>query len=455
MNLKKINLIIGREYSVRVKKKSFILTTILTPILFALLITVPSMIMLMGNNDEEKILVLDESGVVSPYLESSKTIDYSFAEGVSMESLKARFDTLGIYALIDISPLDENSNVNVTSYSREPLSYDIKSDIEKGIGNAIQETKLKQYDIENLDSILADIKTDVSINAITITKNGGEKKDNVTIYMAISYIMSFMIYMFIALFGSMVMRGVIEEKSSRIVEVIVSSVNSFELMMGKIIGVAAVAFTQFVIWILLTVGLVFGIGVVAGGSLSAPAQPDLTAQMVDSASSLTGVGDTAVVDGASTNAFLQDILSQLGGINYLQLIVCFLIYFFLGYLLYAAMYAAVGSAVDNEADTQQLSLPVTIPLVIGLFIMLHAFQHPGSQLSIWASIIPFTSPMVMLARIPFGVVPAWELILSIGVLIFTFIAVAYFSAKIYKVGILTYGKKASFKDLMKWIKYKN
>jgi ABC-2 type transport system permease protein len=276
----------------------------------------------------------------------------------------------------------------------------------------------------------------VPVEALTLTSDGGEKTDSVEAYMVMSYIMSFLIYMFTFMFGNMVMRGVIEEKSNRIVEVVVSSVSSFELMMGKIIGVAGVALTQFIIWIVLTLLLVMGGGLIFGADV-----------LSGSATAVPGAAEAG-------EAVASGILGGLASLNIPYLLVFFLVYFLLGYLLYASMFAAVGSAVDNEADTGQLAMPITIPLMLGLFIMLHTFQHPSSGLSFWASIIPFTSPMVMLARLPFGVVPGWQLALSIFLLLVTFVFVTYLSAKIYRVGILMYGKKASFKDLYKWMKSK-
>ena len=244
--------------------------------------------------------------------------------------------------------------------------------------------------------------------------------------------------MFVLMFGNMVMRSVIDEKSSRIVEVVVSSVKPFDLMIGKILGVASVAVLQFLIWIVFTTVLVFGFQYAVG-----------TEMMMQE---VNGVTEQVQVIGGS--AELGNIMSAISEIDFVYILGNFFIYFVLGYLLYAAMFAAVGSAVENEADTQQLSVPVTMPLIAGLFIMLHTFQHPDSALSVWASIIPFTSPMVMLARIPFeGGVPLWQLLLSIGLLLLTFIGIVYLSGKIYRVGILMYGKKAGFKDLWKWLKY--
>lgn len=465
MNLSKINVIIGREYSVRVKKKSFILTTILTPILFALLMVIPILIMTYGGGDAKIVKIIDESGLMSEGFKNSGKVEYQFIEGFTMEEVKANFNMHNCYAVIGISHLDSNNNVSVVSYSKEPLNVDIKNSIASAVKKRVEEYKLGLYDIDNLSEIMDAVKSDVRVEALTITKDGKEKKETVEIYMALSYVMSFLIYMFVFMFGTMVMRGVIEEKETRIIEVIVSSVKPFELMMGKIVGVALVALTQFVIWIGLTLALVVGISAAAGINLKV--EPDSMSQITQMIpSSVTDSGEITQAMGTLSaqgtdgltgeeSSMIEDILRQVSQINFGYILLCFLLYFLFGYLLYAALFAAVGSAVDNEADTQQLSIPITIPLILGLFIMLSTFQDPNSTLSVWASMIPFTSPMVMLARVPFGVVPDWQLLLSLGLLVITFIGAVYISAKIYQVGILTFGKKATFKDLYKWIKSKN
>ncbi|MBQ4021738.1 MAG: ABC transporter permease [Bacteroidales bacterium] len=441
MNLNKIGIIIGREYTTRVKKKSFILTTLLTPVFMAVLILIPSVIMLYQGKDQQKVMLVDRSGLVQPYFQSGEKVEYSFADtNADIEQMKADFDDLGIDVLVVVSGLDADNNVSVTTYSKEPVSLEDKSSISRKVETAVRDYKLKAYDIVGYEDIMAKVKTDVPVEALTLTSDGGEKADSVEAYMIMAYIMSFLIYMFTFMFGNMVMRGVIEEKSNRIVEVVVSSVSSFELMMGKIIGVAGVALTQFIIWIVLTLLLVSAGGALFGADL-----------LSSGAAAVPGAAEaTDAVAGTVANG----ILGGLASLNIPYLLVFFLIYFLLGYLLYASMFAAVGSAVDNEADTGQLAMPITIPLMLGLFIMLHTFQHPSSGLSFWASIIPFTSPMVMLARLPFGVVPGWQLALSIALLLLTFVFVTYLSARIYRVGILMYGKKASFKDLYKWMKSK-
>lgn len=474
MGKSKIGIIIGREYAIRVKKKSFIFTTILTPLLFAALMVVPSLIaMYSGAEQGQKIRIVDESGIVMPYLESDEEIIYEeAAPGETLASMKERFKELDVFAVVGISPLDSNKNVSVTAYSEKQINMEIQSSIRKSVKKAVEDNKLKDYDIPNLDQVLEDIKSDVKMNTYTIDEETGEEKASmVEIYMGIGYIASFLIYMFIFMFGNMVMRSIIEEKTTRIVEVIVSSVKPFQLMMGKILGVAAVGLTQFLIWIVLTVAIVTGVTAAIGSDKVTESVMEQAGgqQQIAQVAEITGIdqeqmkevmasqGVPAFPDAQSV-AEEEDgfagVMQALKNINYVQIVACFLIYFLLGYLLYSGMFAAVGSAVDNEADTQQLLLPITMPLIIGLFIMLHTFQYPDSSLSFWASIIPFTSPMVMMARIAYGV-PMWELALSIGLLIVTFLLLTYISGKIYRIGILMYGKKAGWKDLYKWLKYKN
>ena len=459
MNLKKIGLVISHEYSVRVRKKSFILTTLLTPLFFGALICVPALIMLWGGGDEQKVKIIDRTGEIAARFEDSGNTRYELAaEGETLDLMKEHFKDMGLYAIVDISDFNDKDEVAVTTYSKEPLNIEIKSAVGRTVNKAVEDRKLARYRIGDLEKIMADVKTDIKLNTLTLKEDGNAEEDSVEIYMVLSYIMSFLIYMFVFMFGTMVMRSVIDEKSSRVVEVIVSSVNSVDLMIGKIVGVALVALTQFAIWIGLTAAIAGGVMGAAGpkllGSLGG------TEQLMQMASD-TSVGihpngmemlTQAAADENAPDAL--KIVAQIRDLNWGYILGCFLLYFLLGYLLYAAMFAAIGSAVDNEADTQQLTLPLTLPLIVGLFIMLHTFEHPGSQLSIWASIIPWTSPMVMLARVPFGVVPAWQLILSLVILALTFLATAWLSAKVYKAGILMYGKKSSFKDLWHWIRMK-
>ena len=440
MGKSKIAVIIAREFAIRVKKKSFIFTTLLTPLLFAALMVIPGLIASYSEGDEGlKVGVVDNSGIVMPYMESDSEVAFEQIMGRSLEDLKSDFDNLDLFALVGISQLDSTNNVSVVTYSKKQLNMDIKNRIERNVEAAVEENKLKGYGIPQLEQIMADVESNVRVNTYTLDDKGEEKASKVEIFMIIGYIASFMIYMFIFLFGNMVMRSVIEEKTTRIIEVIVSSVKPFQIMMGKILGVASVALTQFFIWVVFTLAIVTVAGSALG--LNDPAQtlPVTTDIPVDE-----------IVAAAQTEG--GDFLQALKDVNYMQIVGCFLVYFVLGYLLYSSMFAAVGAVVDNEADTQQFILPVTMPIIIGLFIMLHTFQYPDSSLSFWGSVIPFTSPLVMMARIAYGV-PAWELALSIGLLVVAFVGMAYLSGKIYRVGILMYGKKPSWKEIYKWLKY--
>lgn len=439
----KIFIIIAREFSVRVKKKSFILTTILTPLFFAACMIVPALITAFSSGEEGlKVAVVDESGIVTEYLESNKQVIFEPVIGKNIEELKSNFDSLGVYAIAHISQLDSNNNLSVSLFADKQVNIDVMSAVEQCAEKAVQQKKLATYNIPQLLDIVDDIYSGVSVESYKLSE-GEESVSKVEIYMIIGYIASFMIYMFVLLFGNMVMRSVIEEKTTRIIEVLVSSVKPFQILMGKIVGVASVALTQFVIWIVITFVAVSVVSSMLGSEVVAQAG---TQQM-----EVAGVEAQAVAQ-VSQGGQMGGYLEALASVNYVGIIAAFVAYFILGYLLYSSMFAAIGAAVDNEADTQQLSMPVTMPLIIGLFIMLHTFQYPDSALSFWGSIIPFTSPMVMMARIAYGV-PAWELALSIGLLFVTFVAMTYLSAKIYRIGILMYGKKPGWKELFKWLKY--
>lgn len=463
MNIRTVNVIIAREYLTKVKKKSFLLTTFLGPVFFAALCILPSLIMFMAEDSGKRVGVVDKSGIVMPYMTDSEQISYTDCSDVPVDTLKSRYFDMDLDALVLISELDTAARtVSVSAYSQKPLSVDMKETLSRNVNNAVEEYRLATYDIKGLKQILEDVRVDIPVATYTLDDSGQEKITSSEVYMIVSLVLSVIIYMFIAMFSAMVMQSVIEEKSTRVVEVLISSVNSLELMFGKIIGVAAVALTQFFLWIVLTAVIVLGVSPFIGMdaiTASASMQGDQMVQMAEGlgvdSSMMESAGMAASADmlPASSDSELSAIVSTLAGLNYGEILLSFVIYFVLGYLLYASLFAAIGSAVENEADTQQLQMPVTIPLLLAFFIAFYAFKAPDSQVVFWGSIIPFTSPIVMLARIPFGV-PFWELALSVGLLLVTFAAMAYISAKIYKVGILMYGKKTTFKDLYKWLKQK-
>ena len=461
MNFHIINVIIGREYLTRVKKKSFLLTTFLAPIFLAAIMILPSVIMFMAEDKGKQVAVVDGSGIVMPYMVDSEAVDYVDYSGEQPDSIKAGFKGMGLDALVVVSPLDlETRSVSVSAYSHKPMSVDMKEAIRANVNRAVEDYRLESYDIDGLKQILEDVQADIPVATYTLEDDGEARITSSEVYMFVSLIFSIIIYMFIAMVSGMVMQSVIEEKSSRVVEVLVSSVKATELMFGKIIGVACVALTQFFLWVVLTGVLVAGAGAVIGFDSiaeSAAVQTDPMTQMAEGLGVdqeiMEQSGMTVQMEMPSGDSELAAVLQTLKDIDYPMLLISFVIYFILGYLLYASLFAAIGSAVENEADTQQLQLPVTIPLILAFFIAFYAFKAPDSQVVFWGSMIPFTSPIVMLARIPFGV-PVWELVLSVVLLLLTFAGIAYISAKIYKIGILMFGKKTTFRDLYKWLKQK-
>ena len=453
MKLRNISTIISREYMTRVKKKSFLLTTFLVPVLFAAMCILPSVIMFMAKDKGKQVAVVDQSGMVMPYFVDSELVDYTDYSSESPEEMKNRFEELSLDVLVVISAIDpENKTVTVSSYSEKPLSMDLKEGISSKVSEAVEDYRISLYEMGDLKQILEDVQVEVPVTTYTLDESGEEKITSSEVYMAISMVFAIIIYMFIVMFSAMVMQSVIEEKSSRVVEVLVSSVKATELMFGKIIGVACVALTQFFLWIVLTLVLVGGFSAF-GGFNALMGDAANAEQMMEMTSQMGGADIAGMTAAFSQDSELGAVMSTLKDINWGQMILAFIVYFALGYLLYASFFAAIGSAVENEADTNQLQMPVTIPLMLAFFIAIYAFNAPDSQLVWWGSMIPFTSPIVMLARIPFGV-PAWELALSIVLLVGTFIASGWISAKIYKIGILMFGKKTTFKDLWKWLRLK-
>ena len=465
MNFKKMWIVIQREYLNKVKKKSFLLITFLAPVFFAAICILPSVIMMGAKEEAKQVGVIDRSGIVLPYLTDNDVTHFvDLGADTSAEDVKADFSAAGVDILLTISELDtENRTVQADCYSEKPMGMDTGSMIESRINDAVEAYRIDSYGIENLEEIMSSVKSNVKLHTYTIDEAGKETISESGIYMALSLILGMALYMFIALFSGMVMSSVIEEKSSRVVEVLMSSVKSTELMFGKIIGVALVALTQFVLWILLTLMLLgVAMGIMGKDKLMGMMGDESTTEMVqqmspgmnlpgdmDMESALAAATDTTAV-AAGEPSGMEVIMGTLGNIDLGLILFAFLFFFVFGYLLYASMFAAIGSAVENEGEATQLQLPVTIPLMLAFFIALYAFKAPDSSIVFWGSMIPFTSPIAMLARIPFGV-PTWQLVLSMVILVLTFLVCAWGSAKIYKVGILMYGKKSTFKDLWKWL----
>jgi len=448
MNFRTLGIIISREYLNKVKKKSFLVITFVVPVLFAALCVIPSIIMMKAKDEVKKIAVVDRSGIIMPTLEDGETLNYVDYSTFELDSVKNHISDLGYDAVLSISALDTVAHtVSADLYSAKPLGLDASENIDHAINSAVEDYRINISGIANLREIMKEVKPNISLHSYTISEDGEEKISEAGVFSVVSMLLGLMLYMFIALFSGMVMSSVIEEKSSRVVEVLISSVKATELMFGKIIGVALVAITQFLLWIILTAAIIGIVGGIVGTDIL---QGTDTTEIVQAAG-ISADQAQAVAAAVSDDSEMGTVVSSIRNLPFGMIIVSFLIFFFFGYILYATMFAAIGSAVENEADTQQLQLPVTIPLMLGFFIAFLAMKAPDNPIVFWGSMIPFTSPIVMLTRIPYGVEP-WELILSIALLVGTTILFAWLSAKIYKVGILMFGKKSTWKDLMKWLK---
>ena len=420
--MRKIWLIIKREYLVRVRKKSFIVMTIVGPLLMAALMIVPTY--LANETQELRTIAIEEDGYeFTNKIEDTDLLHFSKIPTEEAILLKNNFSESNYYALLHIE------RDNFTLYSNQQISLSVSKSLEKQLEKIIEHQKLKAAGID-LD-ILSKAESSVQITTKIISKDGNTTNSQAEASMGIGFICGILIYIFIFMYGTMVMRGVIEEKTSRIVEVIISSVKPFQLMMGKILGVALVGLTQFALWILLTIAIA-----------------SVAELMFMDTSSMT-----SEVNSAEQSILLSEISNLASGINLVQIFFSFIFYFLAGYLMYSSLFAAVGSAVDAEADSQQFVLPITIPLILAFILIQPVMENPDGTLAFWMSIIPFTSPVIMMVRLPFGVAN-WELALSMVVLVLSFVLTTHLAGKIYRTGILMYGKKTSYKELWKWLTYK-
>lgn len=450
MRLRNIGIVIGREYSTRVKKKSFIITTLLVPVLLFLCSVAFGILIATSKDKTKAVAVVDESGVVMPYLKDSKTISYQDMSTLQLDTVKAHLSDMNLDGVLYISKFDEEMNLNATFTSLKPVGLGVTEEMSRYIDDAVEDARIESYDIDGLKEIMEKIQSNVRVSAYTMDDSGEEKVSESGVNSILSMFLGIIIFMFIAMFGGMVMSSVIEEKNSRVVEVLISSVKATELMFGKIIGVALVALTQFLLWIVFA-AIILG---ATAGIVSPKIMNSVDAQaIVESMPAGTSNMDAMTAVLAQTDAEAADMLGTLAGLNIPMMVAYFIVFFLLGYLLYGSLYAAIGSAVENENDSSQLQMPITIPLMIAYLIALYAYNAPDSTVALWGSMIPFTSPIVMLARIPFGV-PAWQIALSIVLLLATTVLCVWISARIYKVGILMFGKKTTWKELWKWLKQK-
>lgn len=435
--MNRLGLVIQREYITRVRKKSFIILTLLMPVLMVAISLVPLWLSTLNDGAEKRIAVIDNTGIYAPLLES--TDQYTFVVVGEPEARTAE-DRLGgdLFAILQITG-DLNKNpraVSLTSEKQTP--QDLQSLITRTLNEKVTSQRLDDLtSSSNVDgATIAQVRSiveergPVSLRTLRMGGDGSVSESSTEIATIIGMIFTILIYMFILMYGNMVMQAVLEEKKSRVVEVMVSSVKPVNLLIGKIVGIGLVGITQLAIW-----GLLGGI-LFSGVSLFL-AMPDQSAALS---------ADMSGID-------MEGVMSAIMSVNWLEIGVYFLLFFVGGYVLYAAIFAMFASAVDSEEDTTQFMTPVTLIIVLAFFAGFYSVGNPDGPLAFWASLIPFSSPIVMMVRIPFGI-PLWEKLLSIVLLYGTFILISIFAAKIYRVGILMYGKKPSIKEMMKWTRYK-
>lgn len=444
--MKNIFLVLKREYLTRVRKKSFIVMTILGPLLIGAFYgfigwTAMSSISL------KKVEVIDESNIFKGKFKNTEELAYSYS-AASLDKAKKDFAKSDYDALVFI-PKDIMENPKgVKIFSEKSLSIELQSGIEKTIENEIETIKLTEAGITQ--KVLEDAKMNVNSETISLSEEG-EKSNSSVAATIIGYVCAFLIYITVFIFGVQVMRSVMEEKTSRIVEVIISSIKPFELMMGKIIGVALVGLTQFSLWIILSFAITTAATSMFGEKFAGSPQQRL--EQVKNMPQAQEIEKQVKKESAAGGGLYGKAMKAVQTLPWVTILVCFIFYFLGGYLLYSALFGAVGSAVDSETDVQQFMLPITLPIIFSIAIAQFVIREPDGSLAFWTSMIPFTSPIIMMVRIPFGV-PAWQIILSMVLLTGGFIGTTWLAARIYRVGILMFGKKPTFKEIGKWIFYK-
>ena len=439
--MNKIGLIIKREYLTRVRKRSFLIMTILGPLLMAAIYVIPIMLALNTGSGSRnmRIAVVDESHWFEDRFTNNEAHTFIIMQGQDIDSVKELVKQKAFDMALHVPPTQLNIPSNAVIYSLNQVPMEIEGYISGVMRNEIENQKLLANGVD--PEIVSAVKTNVNLQVMRMDEKGNEKETFTEVQFVLGMVLAMLIYFFIMFFGGQVMQGVIEEKTNRIIEVIISSVKPFQLMMGKIIGVSLVALTQFVIWILLTGALYLGFSAYIGLS-----HPEALTQG-------TVMSQEIAANDIMNNEGVQSILQIAQSIDFGTIIFSFILFFILGYLLYATLYAAIGSLVDNNTDSQQFTLPVTVPLIVALISSFHIINNPDGALSFWLSMIPFTSPISMMVRIPFGV-PIWQIVLSVVLLAGTFVLMTWIAARIYRTGILMYGKKLSYKEIFKWLKYK-
>lgn len=432
-------LIIKREYLTRVRNKTFLLSTFLTPLLFVGVIAT-IVVITVKNSDKEVVAVVDGSGIFSNQEDSNKSVRFVVDPSVDT----ANFASKGYSAVLYSPKTGVNKGENWKLYSKKNFGVIANDQVDEKLSQQIEKDLFQRYGVDpsRVDSI-RQLARQISAEPAILEQGEAEKKGNSGVAYGVGYGAAFLIYITLFIYGAMVMRGVMEEKTNRIAEVVISSVKPFQLMMGKIIGIGAVGLTQFLLWIILLLTFTSVLNIF------------IPAEMMQEVTAASAQMPGAASQGNEALMGLAKAKGELSSVNWPLIIFCFIFYFLFGYLFYAALFAAVGSAVNEDPqDAQSLMLPVTMPIVLAIVIMINAIIHPEGSLATWSSLVPFFSPIVMMARIPFGVpgtVPWWQLFTSMGLLVAGFLFTTWLSAKIYRTGILMYGKKATWKEMIRWM----
>lgn len=442
----------------RVKKKSFIILTILMPFLMVAMVSVPMLLGMIKSDNKKDIVILDQTGKYAQLFYDAQSADSTCADGYNFIPANApladyqKSTTDGTNADVTIVSITDDLVQHpeaVKIYSSSEVQHDLQTYVERILVEQVRKDKLEAYNIPELEKAIEDVQQDFNIDTIKWNKDGDETSSSTEIAMVLGIISAFLIYMFVLCYGAMVMQGVMEEKTNRIIEVLVGSVRPFDLMMGKIIGIMLVGFTQILIWgtMLVSISLIAGVALTP----SMPATDIMANMSPEQAAALAESGQMTAMQ-AMQNSPVQDVLSMLRNLPVAEIGILFVLYFLGGYILYSSFYAAIGAAVNSQEDSSQFMMPMMIVMVFSMYAAMGSMENTDGPLAFWASLFPLTSPIVMMVRLPFGV-PLWQEILSLALLFGTAILFVWVAAKIYRVGILMYGKKPTLKDMWKWLRY--
>ena len=435
--MRKIGIVAKREYLRRVNKKSFIILTLFTPLLFAAIIFVPLWLSSIKSNDIYDVAVIDRTGKYASLFKDTDTFRFINMDGSAESAEKSRENAFGMFAFLEITDDLLVDSKAVALYSEKQIPAELKREVSHALSRYLEEEKRASFNIPDLDEIIKNSRVSIDVRTIKWGKDGTATESSYEITSMIGMVFTMIIYMFLIMYGVMVMQGVMEEKTNRIVEIMISSVRPFDMMMGKILGIGLVGLTQAFMWGVLTVVLV-GIG---GLFIGANAGQDMAAIQAGLNSEMVGMPSVA-----------GDLLSKLGSFNFVEITICFVLFFIGGYISYASLYAAIGSAVDNPEDAQQFTTPMIIIMAFAVYAGVYSVQNPDGPMAFWCSLIPFTSPIVMMVRIPYEI-PLWQILVSLVLLYSSAIFFVWVSSRIYRVGILMYGKKPSIKEIIRWVRY--